>query len=151
MFRPKHDSIAVRKARTVPSEKQKVTLTCEQCRQRKTRCDKSYPCAACQRSHLDCTLVHRHRLPRGRVGIDNPKDANLKDRVARLEKVLIDLQLNGHLRVAEQPECSKQKAIPYPTLCVRLVAERTYRSPQCSLKMTNVWTMRGLTIPSGPL
>ena len=118
MLRPKHDSIAVRKARTVPKEKQKVTLTCEQCRQRKTRCDKSYPCAACQRSHLDCTLVHRHRLPRGRVGIDNPKDANLRDRVARLEKFLTDLQSSGHLKAAEQPDRSKQKASHCPTLCI---------------------------------
>ena len=150
MLRPQRDSIAVRKARTVPLEKQKVTLTCEQCRQRKTRCDKSYPCAACQRSNLDCTLVHRHRLPRGRVGIDNSKDAGLKDRVARLEGLLTDLQSSGHLRAAEQPERLKQKANHCPKLRRRLVAKRTCRPLQCSLEMTNVWTMRGLTIPSGP-
>ena len=150
MVRPKRDPIAVRKSRTVSSEKPKVTLTCEQCRQRKTRCDKSYPCAACQRSHLDCTLVHRHRLPRGRLGIDNLKDANLKDRVARLEEFLTDLQSSGQLKAVEQPERLEQKASHCPKLRMRFVAQCTCRPPQCSSAMTNVRTLRGLIILSGP-
>ena len=63
MLRPERDSAVVRKARNAPSEKQKVVLSCEQCRQRKTRCDKSNPCGACQRSHLECHVVRRCRLP----------------------------------------------------------------------------------------
>lgn len=106
MLRPERDSNGVRKARITSS---KVTLTCEQCRQRKIRCDKAYPCGTCQRSHIECTLVHRQRLPRGRVGTDNPKDAGLKDRVARLENLIADLQSSRHSGAA-QSEPLKQKA-----------------------------------------
>lgn len=63
MLRPERNSSVAGRARAPPAEKRKVTLSCEQCRQRKTRCDKQYPCAACQRSHLECHVVRRCRLP----------------------------------------------------------------------------------------
>lgn len=92
----------MQKARIASSEKQKVTLSCEQCRQRKTRCDKTHPCASCKRSDLECTLVHRHRLARGRAGTDKTKDADLKDRVAKLENILVDWQSNKDSRTVQK-------------------------------------------------
>ncbi|CAD6568028.1 MAG: hypothetical protein ASARMPRED_001388 [Alectoria sarmentosa] len=75
----------MQKARIASSEKQKVTLSCEQCRQ-----------------HLECTLVHRHRLARGRAGTDKTKDADLKDRVAKLENILIDWQSHKDSRTVQK-------------------------------------------------
>ena len=63
ILRPDRDSAVVRKARNTPSEKQMVTLSCEECRHRKTRCDKSYPCGTCQRFNLECHAVRRCRFP----------------------------------------------------------------------------------------
>lgn len=81
-------SSLILKSRASPRESQAVKLSCEQCQQRKTRCDKEHPCGTCQRVGLKCTLVQRRRLPRGRTGIGIGKDGDLKDRVARLESLL---------------------------------------------------------------
>lgn len=72
----------------IPFGKQKVKLSCERCQQRKVKCDKDSPCGACRRAGLDCTAVHRQRLPRGRNVKRTGKETDLKDRVARLEKLL---------------------------------------------------------------
>jgi hypothetical protein len=66
----------------------KPRLSCEQCRRRKTRCDKDTPCSACKISGLRCEVVQRARLPRGRSGKVRSKNAMLETRVARIEKLL---------------------------------------------------------------
>ena len=66
-------------------------LTCEACRQRKVKCDKSSPCTSCQRLGLVCVPVERARLPRGRTRKPERivgSDKELSERVARLEKLL---------------------------------------------------------------
>ncbi|KAJ5835730.1 Transcription factor [Penicillium robsamsonii] len=69
----------------------RVRLTCEACRQRKVKCDKSSPCTSCQRLGLVCVPVERARLPRGRTRKSERivgSDKELSERVARLEKLL---------------------------------------------------------------
>ncbi|EKV16344.1 hypothetical protein PDIG_08740 [Penicillium digitatum PHI26] len=69
----------------------RVRLTCEACRQRKVKCDKSSPCTSCQRLGLVCVPVERARLPRGRTRKPERivgSDKELSERVARLEKLL---------------------------------------------------------------
>ncbi|KAJ5959535.1 uncharacterized protein N7479_006685 [Penicillium vulpinum] len=69
----------------------RVRLTCEACRQRKVKCDKSSPCASCQRLGLVCVSVERARLPRGRTRRPERivgSDKELSERVARLENLL---------------------------------------------------------------
>lgn len=69
----------------------RVRLTCEACRQRKTKCDKSNPCSGCQRLGLVCVSVERARLPRGRTQKTAGRvgsDKDLSERVVRLEKLL---------------------------------------------------------------
>ncbi|KGO41144.1 Transcription factor, fungi [Penicillium expansum] len=69
----------------------RVRLTCEACRQRKVKCDKSSPCTSCHRLGLVCVPVERARLPRGRTRKPERivgSDKELSERVARLEKLL---------------------------------------------------------------
>ncbi|KGO69247.1 Transcription factor, fungi [Penicillium italicum] len=83
----------------------RVRLTCEACRQRKVKCDKSSPCTSCQRLGLVCIPVERARLPRGRtrkpeLAVGSNKE--LSERVARLEKLLkkVANERNDGLKVA---------------------------------------------------
>ncbi|RAK97723.1 Zn(II)2Cys6 transcription factor [Aspergillus ibericus CBS 121593] len=85
---------------SAPVNKPKVRLSCETCRQRKVKCDKLDPCTNCQRLGARCVPVERARLPRGRSGrlaTERPgdQDANLKDRVSKLESILRDLARGG--------------------------------------------------------
>ncbi|KAF2767549.1 hypothetical protein EJ03DRAFT_383892 [Teratosphaeria nubilosa] len=73
-------------------------LTCQQCQQRKTRCDKRQPqCSACERAGLNCVAVQRQRLPRGKSGNVKRGDPAVKARIARLESLVVQLQqqVNG--------------------------------------------------------
>lgn len=90
----------------------RVRLTCEACRQRKVKCDKSSPCTSCQRLGLVCVPVERARLPRGRTRKPERivgSDKELSERVARLEKLL--------KKVANEREDELQIAstVPVPT------------------------------------
>ena len=76
------------KSGAASGEQQRVNLSCEQCQQRKTRCDKSHPCGSCQKANIECTAVQRRRLPRGRTATGRARDTELKDRVAQLEAFL---------------------------------------------------------------
>ncbi|KUJ08351.1 uncharacterized protein LY89DRAFT_725234 [Mollisia scopiformis] len=61
-------------------------LSCGNCQRRKRKCDKESPCSACQQAGLICTPITRARLPRGRHVAQ--RDGDLRQRVARLEKLL---------------------------------------------------------------
>ncbi|RAL16344.1 Zn(II)2Cys6 transcription factor [Aspergillus homomorphus CBS 101889] len=84
------------------SLKPTVRLSCETCRQRKVKCDKLNPCTNCQRLGTRCVPVERARLPRGRSGrlaserSNHDPDANLRDRVAKLEGIIRDLARSGY-------------------------------------------------------
>lgn len=62
-------------------------LNCKQCHNRKLRCDKQNPCSACRRAGIQCDLVQRARLPRGRSG-KTKGTAALESRVVRLEALI---------------------------------------------------------------
>ncbi|KAI1416689.1 hypothetical protein F5Y13DRAFT_177688 [Hypoxylon sp. FL1857] len=68
-------------------------LSCELCRKRKIKCDKSSPCSNCVKSDVACVPVYRKRLPRGRHV--NPRSSTalsgsdeLRDRIRRLEALV---------------------------------------------------------------
>jgi hypothetical protein len=64
-------------------------LACEQCKRRKTRCNKGSPCSACKNAGLHCHTVQRARLPRGKSGkTRSQQNRVLEDRVVRLENLL---------------------------------------------------------------
>jgi hypothetical protein len=63
-------------------------LSYEQCKRRKTRCDKGSPCSACKNANFDCHTVQRTRLPRGKSGKTRIQSKKLEKRVARIESLL---------------------------------------------------------------
>jgi hypothetical protein len=65
-----------------------VRLSCVQCQQRKTRCDKLVPCTACTKTGLQCCVVHRTRLPRGKSAKSRIKSISLDERISRLEDLV---------------------------------------------------------------
>lgn len=67
-----------------------VKLSCDECRQRKTKCDKGSPCSACKHAGTNCTTVQRARHPRGRSG-NTKKKTVLELRVAQLEDLVKQL------------------------------------------------------------
>lgn len=64
------------------------TLSCENCRQRKIRCDKLSPCTNCQKFGVTCESVRRKRLPRGRHTRKAVRTQDLMDKVDRLEALV---------------------------------------------------------------
>lgn len=71
----------------------KVRLTCQMCRQRKVKCDKRSPCTNCSRCGIDCEVVERPRLPRGKTQAPTLARAlevqpDLQDRVKKLESII---------------------------------------------------------------
>lgn len=71
-----------------------VKLSCEECRRRKTKCDKGSPCSACKHAGITCTAVQRARLPRGRSGKAKNKGSALELRVAQLEGLVRQLEVS---------------------------------------------------------
>jgi hypothetical protein len=68
-----------------------VRLSCEQCKQRKTKCDKQVPCTACTKARLKCVTVQRARRPRGRSA--QQKGGEINTKVARLEDLVKQLKI----------------------------------------------------------
>lgn len=93
-----------------------VQLTCEQCKQRKTKCDKGSPCSACRAGDLTCTPVQRARLPRGKTGKGRSKNAALESKVARLESLVgrLETQFRGDGIVNDANGMSDLAANPKP-------------------------------------
>ena len=69
-----------------------MQLSCEQCKRKKTKCDKRVPCSACRAGSLECHPVQRARLPRGRTGKVKKRNVVLEDKVAKLEGLLHRLE-----------------------------------------------------------
>ena len=67
-------------------------LSCTNCRQRKVKCDKVYPCQHCQRSNLTCVFPERARHPRKKR--DGPKASNdeLLHRLRRMEELIVKIE-----------------------------------------------------------
>lgn len=60
-------------------------LACQQCKQRKLRCDKGSPCNSCSAAGLACQIVQRARLPRGKSGAKQTQEQSLEARLKQLE------------------------------------------------------------------
>lgn len=69
-------------------------LSCELCTKRKIRCDKKQPCTACVKAGKECSPVVRARLPRGRRGGRKEANTELRNRVRRLEDLVLSLSGN---------------------------------------------------------
>ena len=63
-------------------------LSCERCRQRKTKCDKTLPCTACKRAQVECIAIQRQRLPRGRRAAQEARKSALETRIMKLETLV---------------------------------------------------------------
>src|SRR2546423_2511948 len=60
------------------------TPSCNLCRRRKIKCDRSDPCAHCVRTGAVCITPAPSRAPRGRKGGRHKYDNELLDRIAKL-------------------------------------------------------------------
>ncbi|KAL5334393.1 hypothetical protein BJX70DRAFT_18992 [Aspergillus crustosus] len=86
-----------------------VRRACDQCRQRKIRCDKRSPCANCRTSKIICSSTgagQKPREPRKRVLISNEyekKIDNIDERLGGIEEVLRELKANLVSKPGSQP------------------------------------------------
>ncbi|KAL6233937.1 hypothetical protein BDW75DRAFT_176375 [Aspergillus navahoensis] len=77
-----------------------IRRACDQCRQRKIRCDKRTPCSNCRTSKIICSSTgagQKPREPRKRVLISNEyekKIDNIDERLGGIEQVLRELKLS---------------------------------------------------------
>ncbi|KAL2813191.1 hypothetical protein BDW59DRAFT_167593 [Aspergillus cavernicola] len=75
-----------------------VRRACDQCRQRKIRCDKRSPCSNCRTSKVICCSTgagQKSREPRKRVLISNEyekKIDNIDERLGGIEQILLELK-----------------------------------------------------------
>lgn len=70
----------------MPSDPSKPSqLSCTSCRHRKVKCDKAKPCSACRRSNSECIFPNRPFKPRGRQGGSKARNAEITQRLQRLE------------------------------------------------------------------
>lgn len=77
-------------------------LSCELCTKRKIRCDKRQPCSACMKAGKECTPVLRARFPRGRRGGRKEATTELRDRVKRLESLVLSLSSNDSRPISQE-------------------------------------------------
>lgn len=86
-------------------------LSCEQCKRRKTKCDKTSPqCSACKLANISCHPVQRSRLPRGRTGNVKHKNVALADKIVRLESLVG--RLEAQVREREDASTSNDSGKP---------------------------------------
>ncbi|THX53564.1 hypothetical protein D6D06_06034 [Aureobasidium pullulans] len=76
---------------TTPTASGAVPLSCTLCRKRKIKCDKQNPCSNCVTAQKECVPVVRARLPRGRNGGRKGINAELRNRINRLEGLVQSL------------------------------------------------------------
>ncbi|KAH0263023.1 hypothetical protein KCU91_g13006, partial [Aureobasidium melanogenum] len=62
--------------------------SCVTCRKRKVKCDKLHPCSNCARAHIECVFPTPGRAPRKPRKVSDSRDADLLDRLRRLEGVV---------------------------------------------------------------
>jgi hypothetical protein len=83
---------------SMESLKQAVPLSCQLCRRRKIKCDKNVPCSKCVTAQTECIPVVRARLPRGRNGGRKGINAELRNRINRLEGLVHSLNSGNNLQ-----------------------------------------------------
>ena len=70
----------------LPMTKSRRIISCISCQQRKVKCDRQDPCAPCVKSRLTCQ--YRAPVTARRRRKKAPADANLHERLAKLEEIL---------------------------------------------------------------
>jgi hypothetical protein len=110
--------------------------SCITCRRRKVKCDKKQPCSNCVRAKINCIFPGPGRAPRKSR---KPPDAELLDRLRRLEGVVSSLnaQVEEHEQeaaererqssTAEIPSCpfGSDRAKPKPNGGMRVAVDDT--------------------------
>ncbi|KAI0101980.1 hypothetical protein F4776DRAFT_676195 [Hypoxylon sp. NC0597] len=107
-------------------------LSCELCRKRKIKCDKSSPCSNCVKSDAACVPVYRKRLPRGRHV--NPRSSavlnnadELRDRIRKLEALVSTMggpPDSSAVNVSSKPDSATQVS---PETAANLGTEKDIR------------------------
>ncbi|GAM86195.1 hypothetical protein ANO11243_042070 [Dothideomycetidae sp. 11243] len=104
-----------------------VKLSCEECRRRKTKCDKGSPCSACRHAGLSCTAIQRMRLARGRHVKPKGPTNTLQSRLSQLEELVEQYGQANLLEKDEEIQASNTSATtqdpPVPTKANTLVAK----------------------------
>lgn len=67
---------------------QSKPLSCSKCRQRKVKCDKSYPCNGCRRSGINCVYPVRQERFVGGKSKPRVRNTEVVHRLSRLESLL---------------------------------------------------------------
>ena len=75
-----------------PAGTAKILASCNLCRRRKVKCDRSNPCSNCVRSGAVCVSSTLPRVPRGRQGGRRKPDGELLKRIAKLENLVKNLE-----------------------------------------------------------
>lgn len=78
-----------------PTSTKPSQLSCTNCRHRKVKCDKTSPCSACRRSHIECVFPTRPFKPRGRQGGSRARNVEITKRLNRLEGLMSRLGGEG--------------------------------------------------------
>ena len=78
------------------SNKEAHILSCERCARRKIKCDRSGDgCLNCKKAGVQCHVVARARLPRGRSTKTLKANSDLKARLIRLESLVNSYAQHG--------------------------------------------------------
>ena len=112
-----------------PADSQSKSLSCISCRQRKIKCDKTQPCSGCRRSNIDCVFPPNLRLPRGRQGGSRARNAELTDRINRLEGLVKRLGGKPAAAAAAEDLSFATTTIVHPNVSAAVVdrhAQTTY-------------------------
>lgn len=75
--------------------------SCNTCRQRKIKCDKSQPCGACQRAGVQCVFPSRVRASRVKKGAGQARNSELLQRISRLENLVHKVEAQTGLTIRE--------------------------------------------------
>ena len=81
-----------------PRQAQSKPLSCSKCRQRKVKCDKSYPCNVCQRSGIDCVYPVRQERFVGGKSRPRVRNTEVVHRLSRLERLLIKYESDAKVK-----------------------------------------------------
>lgn len=92
---PAEDAGPVAAAEAAANRRSGNLLSCTNCRKRKVKCNKTSPCAACERSGLPCVFPNRARLPRGRTSGSKTTNVELLRRLSKLEELLEKASQDG--------------------------------------------------------
>ncbi|KAF2032847.1 hypothetical protein EK21DRAFT_98671 [Setomelanomma holmii] len=88
--------------------------SCVTCRRRKVKCDKKQPCSNCVRAKIECIFPGPGRAPRKSR---KPADAELLDRLRRLEGVVSSLNAQVEEHEQEAAERERRGSTSEPSAC----------------------------------